>query len=88
MPFWMRNKCSPIFHLSPIGQAWQTYKNGGVQRPVTKMSTTPLLIWEQIIVLYLKIISLVDFNGGKESRKGEKEPYRVTLLKAIMFHIS
>ena len=52
------------------------------------MSTTPLLIWEQIIDLYLKIIALVGFNGGKESRKGEKEPYRVTILKAIMFQIS
>lgn len=31
---------------------------------------------------------LVDFNGGKESRKGEKERYRVTILKAIVFQIS
>lgn len=31
---------------------------------------------------------LVDFNGGKESRKGEKEPARATILKAIVFQIS
>lgn len=83
----MGDKSSPIYYLSPVGQAQQTYKNGSVQRPITKMSQTHCLFGNKLLT-YFKIILLVDFNGGKESRKGEKERYRVTILKAIMFQIS